>query len=219
MLQDRGAMLTAVGVGAGLMYWLDPERGRRRRARLRDRAVRAGHVGAEAVGTTVRDVAQRASGTAASVRRLTHRESVDDVVLVERVRAVLGRVVSHPHAIDVEASGGCVTVRGPILTAEVRPLLRAVQRVKGVKDVTSALEEHDQAGNVPALQGGRTPTGLLPNLWQRQWSPARRAVTGATGLGLTAYGASRRDLPGTLLAAAGIGLTAKAATNVEARRS
>jgi hypothetical protein len=32
VLQERGALLTGLGVGAGLVYWLDPERGRRRRA-------------------------------------------------------------------------------------------------------------------------------------------------------------------------------------------
>lgn len=35
MLQDRGAVLTGLGVGVGLMYLLDPERGRRRRAHPR----------------------------------------------------------------------------------------------------------------------------------------------------------------------------------------
>jgi uncharacterized membrane protein len=218
MLQDRGALLTGLGVGVGLMYWLDPERGRRRRARLRDRVVRAAHVGADAVGTTARDVKQRASGTVASVSRLARRESVDDVVLVERVRAVLGRVVSHPRALDVDVTDGRVTLRGPILEREVSPLLRAVQRVRGVKDVTSALEEHTHAGNVPALQGGSTPVGLQPDILQRRWSPATRVLTGATGLGLAAYGATRRDTPGALLVAAGVGLTATAASNVEARR-
>jgi uncharacterized membrane protein len=37
-------------------------------------------------------------------------------------------------------------------------------------------------------------------------------------MALAGYGASRRDAPGTLLAAAGIGLIARAAMNVEARR-
>jgi len=38
---------------------------------------------------------------------------VDDDVLVERVRAHLGRAVSHPHAVDVGAADGVVTLRGP----------------------------------------------------------------------------------------------------------
>ncbi|HXW06002.1 MAG TPA: hypothetical protein VD833_12265, partial [Vicinamibacterales bacterium] len=39
-----------------------------------------------------------------------------------------------------------------------------------------------------------------------------------TGMALAGYGASRRDAPGALLAAAGLGLLARAATNLEARR-
>jgi len=38
--------------------------------------------------------------------------------------AALGRLVSHPHAIEVAASGGHVTLIGPILSYETRPLLR-----------------------------------------------------------------------------------------------
>ena len=39
-----GAMLLGgLGLGAALMYVLDPERGKRRRALVRDKAVRAAH--------------------------------------------------------------------------------------------------------------------------------------------------------------------------------
>jgi uncharacterized membrane protein len=111
-----------------------------------------------------------------------------------------------------------VTLRGVILQTEVNPLLRVVERVRGVHEVISELEEHKQAGNVPALQGGSTPPGLQPDIWQREWSPATRVMTGAAGVGLAAYGASRRGVPGALLAVAGAGLIARAATNLETRR-
>jgi uncharacterized membrane protein len=219
MMQDRGAMLTGLGLGVGLMYFLDPERGRRRRALTRDRITRAAHVSGDAMGATSRDVAHRTSGAAARLRNLVRRgEPIDDRILVERVRALLGRVVSHPGAIDVECANGIVTLRGPILQAEVPRLLRAIERIRGVRSVASQLEEHKQAGNVPALQGGSTPPGLQPDILQREWAPATRLLTGTTGMALAGYGASRRDVPGVLLAAAGVGLIARAATNVEARR-
>src|SRR5207247_7885451 len=43
-LQSAGAF----GLGAGLMFLLDPDRGRKRRARLRDQAVRAVHAAQDA---------------------------------------------------------------------------------------------------------------------------------------------------------------------------
>jgi hypothetical protein len=138
------------------------------------------------------------------------RRACGDDVVVERVRATLGRAVSHPRAIDVRVADGVVTLRGPIIQDEVSRLLRAVERVRGVREVVAELEEHEQAGNVPALQGGRRVS-------QREWS-STRLLTGTTGIALAGYGASRRDAAGALLAAAGAGLVARAATRLEMRR-
>lgn len=218
MLQDRGAVLTGLGIGVGLMYLLDPERGRRRRARIRDQVAHGTKRASDAAGATSRDVAHRASGAMSRLRGAWGRTPVDDEVLVERVRAQLGRVVSHPHALDVGAANGVVTLRGPILRHEVRRLLDTVDGVAGVREVVNELEEHKEAGNIPALQGGTTPPGLQPEVWQREWSPTTRVVAGGTGVALVGYGASHRTLPGALLTAAGIGLLARAATNLEMRR-
>ncbi len=212
------SVLTGLGIGAGLMYFLDPERGRRRRALVRDRLAHASTLAGSAAGATRRDLAHRASGAAARMRGALRRRPVDDVVLVERVRAQLGRIVSHPRALDVAATDGVITLRGPILRAEVPGLLKSVAGIRGVRDVVNALEEHEAAGNIPALQGGAAPQGVQPGIRQREWSPTTRLVTGTTGVALASYGASRRDTPGVLLATAGIGLLARAATNLEVRR-
>jgi hypothetical protein len=58
------AMLAGMGLGAGLMYVLDPRMGRRRRALARDRAVRMGHRAQEAVDVVTRDMRNRARGLA-----------------------------------------------------------------------------------------------------------------------------------------------------------
>jgi hypothetical protein len=99
-------------------------------------------------------------------------EQVDDLVLAERVRATLGRVVSHPHAIQVVSSGGFVVLRGPILEREAEPLLSAARHVRGVREVIDQLERHEQAGTVPSLQGGRAPAGIRPDVLRHHWSPA-----------------------------------------------
>ena len=120
-------------VGVALMYFLDPNLGRRRRARTRDKVVHAARVVNEGAKVTARDTVHRVQGAWAEARKMFEQEEVTDDVLIGRVRAELGRVVSHPHAIEVAASGGHVTLIGPILSHEVRPLLRAIRRVAGVR--------------------------------------------------------------------------------------
>ena len=192
MLQDRGAMLMGMGIGAGLMYFLDPNGGGRRRALVRDKIVHAGHLAEEAAGATGRDLTNRASGMAARLRGITDQAPVDDRILVERVRAQLGRVVSHPSAIEVDAADGVVTLRGPVLRHEVGRLCRSVSRVKGVCEVVDQLDAHETATNVPALQG----EGSMPaSMWQREWSPTTRMVTAlvaTAGVGLLARAAATR---------------------------
>ena len=154
MLHNRGAFLWGLGIGLGLMYILDPDRGRRRRALARDKVSRSAHVTADKFGATRRDLSQRARGVAARVRGSFSHEDVGDEVLVERVRAQLGRLVSHPRAIEVSAESGRVTLSGPILRSEVADLINGVESVRGVREVVNALHEHESADNVPALQGG-----------------------------------------------------------------
>lgn len=51
-----------VGLGAGLMYVLDPDRGRRRRAQLRDRTTHAVGEALDTLGKSGRDIRNRARG-------------------------------------------------------------------------------------------------------------------------------------------------------------
>ena len=104
--------------GAGLMYLLDPGSGKRRRARLRDKAVHAGGAAGEAIGTTSRDLRNRAAGVAAQARALVRGEEVPDRVLEERVRSRLGRAVSHPGSIEVTARRGAVTSDTAMVTTK-----------------------------------------------------------------------------------------------------
>ena len=76
-----------------------------------------------------RDVFNRARGSAATLRSTLMPATADDAVLEARVRACLGRVVSHPASIHVEANDGAVTLSGPILDREVSLLLDCVERV------------------------------------------------------------------------------------------
>src|SRR6266850_386747 len=175
--------LFSAAVGALAMYFLDPQSGRRRRARTQDKAEHVSRRMRHAYDVTVRDAQHRVQGLQAMSRRLLQREdNVSDAKLAGRVRAVLGRYVSHPHAIEVSANCGHVTLSGPILEAEVHPLLHAVKHVPGVRSVENRLAVHKEPGNVSALQGGVPRRGQRFELLQENWSPSARLAVGTLGM-------------------------------------
>ncbi len=202
-----------LGLGTGLMFLLDPARGRRRRALLRDKAVWAARKTGDCVEVTARDLRNRSQGLVTGLQSRLSSEPVDDAVLVDRVRSKLGRVVSHPGAIHVTAQNGNVTLSGPVLSAEVPELLVCVNRIQGVNEVTNNLELHDEPGNHPALQGGRMREGGRFEFFQENWSPAARLVAGAAGASLATYAGLRRDALGAGLGAAGLLLLTRGITN------
>lgn len=61
-------LLMAAGIGAGLVYFLDPVAGRRRRAQVRDRLVRMAKQTRHNADATIRDARNRAYGTYAELR-------------------------------------------------------------------------------------------------------------------------------------------------------
>jgi len=89
-----GSAGVGAGLGAGLMYLLDPDAGGRRRARARDKAARSLKRGGKAALKTSHDLGNRTRGLVAGAASRLRKEEVDDRVLSERVRAKIGRVVS-----------------------------------------------------------------------------------------------------------------------------
>ncbi len=161
-MNKNSSFLAGFAAGAAVMYAFDPGSGRRRRALVRDQFTHLAHRTGEGLDATAHDLSNRAAGAAAEARKRLRKDRPSDDVLAERVRAALGRVVSHPRAIDVEARNGTVCLCGPILTHEVSAVLRAVESVPGVSHVDNQLEQHDQRGNIPALQDGGEDTTAPP---------------------------------------------------------
>jgi hypothetical protein len=62
-------LLTAVALGAGLVYYLDPVSGRRRRRLLRDQLIHGVTKSRKMADARYRDVKNRASGTYHELRR------------------------------------------------------------------------------------------------------------------------------------------------------
>ena len=212
------SLLAGAGVGAGLTYFLDPGRGARRRARVRDTVTHSARVTRRAIGTVGRDMLHRTYGTAASLRSPFRHDRVDDPVIIERVRSKLGRLVSHPHAVEVTCMDGVVALRGPVLDREADALIRAVGRVDGVHDVIDELERHERPGNIPSLQGGRPPAASRFDAFQPHWAPTTRVMLGTAGAAMMVAGLGKRDAAGTIAALLGAGLAARAATNLPVKR-
>ena len=197
-----------VGIGLGLMYVLDPERGRRRRATLRDRTSHALRSTRVTLGKKAQDLGNRARGLAAEARTALRREPVSDVVLEQRVRSQLGRAVSKPCDVEALAAGGGVTLRGVVRAGEVERLLRRVSRVRGVRSVESQLNVKGlhAAGHANGEAGGNNGTNHTPD---RPSMSARLLATVAGG-GLAFYGVRRKGVFGSLAGVVGMKMLRRA---------
>ena len=202
--------LLATALGAAGIYYLDPQRGRRRRALARDRfeSVRARL--ARSVDPVKRDAANRVRGYTAFFRQRAEYAGAPDETIVQRVRSMLGRCVSHPRAVSVVVRAGRVELSGHVLQQEHENLLRTVLDVRGVTGVDDALHVHASAEGVSALQGGRPRRGPTPELLRDAWGPATRAAVGAAGATLALYGLARGSL---LSLGAGVLMLARSSVN------
>ena len=216
--QSGLGIMGAAGLGAGLMFLLDPDLGTRRRAILRDKLISFTRLAAWAADKASRDLKNRVYGTVANTRSRFTDTSVSDDVLVERVRSQMGRAVSHAHAIQVRASEGTVTLIGEILSDEVNDLIRCVSAVKGVKRVDNRLNAHQQPGDISSLQGGHTRRGSPYALLQSNWPPAVRLIAGTCGAIASSIGFRRGGILGWVAGAAGITMMLAAVTKQSGRQ-
>ena len=140
-----GGILGGIGAGAGLMYFLDPDRGKRRRAGVRDKVISSANdvvCALSPLGGVTRDARNRAYGLLAEARGRLRHEEVSDNVLEARVRSRLGHKIPHPEWVEVKADHGCVTLGGRIPASDAKTLLSCVSGVKGVKQVANQVDVH-----------------------------------------------------------------------------
>lgn len=201
--------LGAAGIGASVMYLLDPDRGRRRRILLRDQLTHGLRASSREFGKAARDLGNRVQGAAASAGKALQPEHPSDEVLAGRVRSRIGRVCSHPGAIQVEARGGRVTLRGPLLSGEFEDLLTAVLNTRGVREVDNRLDLHNRP-DVPPLQSAGRARNHSDHI---SWKPANRLLGGIAAGGLLTYGSLRGGLVGAAAKLAGLAGLARAASN------
>jgi osmotically-inducible protein OsmY len=142
----------ALGAGAALMYLLDPQGGRRRRAQLKDKARHTAHEAGDKASAVAKDVGNRARGLAAEATGRFRNEELTDEQLAQRVRSSLGHFTDHAGAIEVMVHDGRVTLAGPAVADEVDELVKAASKVRGVHAVENRLQMHETPAQIPALQ-------------------------------------------------------------------
>jgi hypothetical protein len=203
-------MLNGIALGAALMYILDPEQGKRRRARIHDAAAASSRDLVDGVATGWRDLRNRVRGALGAARGLTEEQPTDAVV-EERVRARLGHFVRHSGLLDVNVQDGRVTLRGQLVATDVDELLRQLRRVHGVRSLEHELE---LMPDVPASAGDAMPRVARFDTDGRQrgfeWTPAARLLIGSSAGWLLLTGLGRRSLLGYGLSTVGMLTLARA---------
>ena len=219
-MNNRFKILGSLGLGALLMYTLDPQAGRRRRALARDKLDRLTYKASDAVNVTARDLQNRVRGLAAEAKGLISEKEITDEALAQRIRSKLSGWISHPRSIEVHVEGGKVNLSGPILASEVDRLVNQISSMRHVRGVLNQLEVHERADSVPGLQGqaAQRHSGQVPDFLQVDWSPTSRFIAGTLGGGLALYGARKLSVFGTAVAGLGTAILARALTNMELKR-
>lgn len=146
-------LVGALALGAGAMYYLDPQQGRRRRALVGDKVNSVSHDARDYLESRRKHAADRVQGMVSRVRSRFSAEMPGDQQLDGQIRSRLGRAVSYPHAIETQVREGGVLLRGDILEGEVNALMAEIWSIRGVRSIDCQLNIHAEPGQVPSLQG------------------------------------------------------------------
>lgn len=212
------ALLVSMGLGAGLMYFFDPQYGERRRAMVRDKANNFVNNLDTSIDTAVEDVRNRARGVLSEMTAKLSDERTPDWVLKERVRFNLGRIASNTRAVEVTSDSGRVTLSGSILREEEDAVVKAAMRTRGVHGVENQLEVFDTPEDISTSPDvSSTQRQTRADLGQGSWSPTTRLLSGVGGSLLTLYGLTRRGIVKPVLSTAGLVLATRGMTNLDTR--
>jgi uncharacterized membrane protein/CBS domain-containing protein len=205
------ALLGTLGLGAGLMYFLDPNRGKRRRALVKDQAVHLSKVANRELARKAADARNRAQGVWLETEKFFESETLTDAQLFGRIRSKLGRISLHPHAIKTSVEGGKVTLTGLILADEVETVIKGITAVSGVNEIENKLEVHETSEHISSLQGNNRAARIENH--KTDWSPKMRAIAATAGGGLALLGLAKRNTINSVLSSVGVGLLTRSIMN------
>jgi uncharacterized membrane protein len=211
-------LATTAALGAAAMYFYDPQRGKRRRALLRDKLTHLAKQSGTAYDAFAQDAANRVQGMLAELQSLTTPGDAPEAVIVARARSGLGRVNSHPGAISITAQDGTITLSGDILASEHDLTVARLASVRGVKHIVDHLKVYQHEGDIPALQGGMPRAAEIPIYRHDHWTPTGRVVASVAGGGMVLYGVLRGGLTGLLVGVPGALLCLRGVTDLPMRR-
>ena len=156
---EWGMLGAGIALGAVAAALIDPRRGAARRAIFRDKGLSVARHARKTLERRGRDLRQRMKGV---VWEAMHAdEEVPDDILAERVRAQLGRPLSHPRLVDLRAENGRIILLGAVLADEVDSLLARVAHVRGVKQIDSQLDVCEHEGELERHAGARWRVSAL----------------------------------------------------------
>lgn len=128
------SLLLGAGLGAGLMFVLNPAR---KRGPVRNKAVRAMAIDRLTI-QSVEPVVEPLTGVVAEIMARKTPPPTDQQ-LEKRVRSELGHHIEHGWTIEVVAEDGFVTLRGNVLEDQLEDAVSTARDVHGVRKVWSEM--------------------------------------------------------------------------------
>jgi hypothetical protein len=136
-----GSVIVGAGIGAALMYYLDPRLGARRRGIMRDKAIGLTNRTRGRTEKTGRNLGNHLRGAVLETFKwLTGEPPVTDSRLAERVRSKIGRLLEHPSSIEIEVRKGHILARGQLAPDSATRVINRIRRIRGVEDVEDRIE-------------------------------------------------------------------------------
>lgn len=140
MLKRRRIALTGAAVGACAAYFLDPDRGRSRRARTKDQAMAALRRRERQADSERRYTEGKIAGAAAEASGAGTFTPEDDIDIVHGISGALAKLEFSTADVNVDVVEGVATLRGQLdAPALMDEACRAVKEVPGVVEVRSYL--------------------------------------------------------------------------------
>ncbi len=155
-------MLWLVGglvAGASIMFILDPERGRTRRALARDKVGSMVLHTSTTAGKNVRNLRNHAKGMMHNAPSLVGRNGTSNIDLSNQIRAGLANLLPENESVHVTVHNGRVTLSGPILAGDVQKVVEGVAMVPGVSGVDNRMTVYQSPEEMPRMNAStESPT-------------------------------------------------------------